>query len=263
MNTIRVIIADDERLPREYLRQLIATFSNVELLCECKTGLETVNAVFTHQPDLVFLDVQMPDLNGFEVIEEIKNEMKMPFIVFTTAYEQFALKAFEVSATDYLLKPFTEERFRDAVSRTLDLLEKDKLSETNAAIEALLKLYNQSKPEKQIEVYPARILIKANKKMLFVDTADIYWLEASGDYIKIHLKGNNYLVNDSINNFENKLDPEMFIRVHRSHIVNVKFITEFKPYFNGEYILLMANGQEVKLSRSYKDKIKKLLGKEF
>lgn len=263
MNTIRAIIADDERLPREYLKQLIVTYSNVELLCECKNGLETVNAVFTHQPDLVFLDIQMPDLNGFEVIAEIKKEMKMPFIVFTTAYEQFALKAFDVSATDYLLKPFTEERFREAVNRTFDLLEKDKLSETNAAIEALLKLYNQSKPEKQIEVYPSRILIKANKKMLFVDTADIYWLEASGDYIKIHLKGNNYLVNDSINNFENKLDPQMFIRVHRSHIVNVKFITEFKPYFNGEYILLMANGQEVKLSRSYKDKIKKLLGKEF
>lgn len=263
MNTIRVIIADDERLPREYLKQLIVAYSNVELLCECKTGLETVNAVFSHQPDLVFLDIQMPDLNGFEVIEEIKKEMKMPFIVFTTAYEQFALKAFEVSATDYLLKPFTEERFREAVNRTLDLLEKDKLSETNAAIEALLKLYNQSKPEKQIEVYPARILIKANRKMLFVDVADIYWLEASGDYIKVHLKSNYYLINDSLNNFEKMLDPEIFIRVHRSYIVNAKFIKEFKPYFNGEYILLLANGREVKLSRSYKDIIKKLSGKEL
>lgn len=263
MNTIRAIIADDERLPREYIKQLLTVFNNVELVCECKNGLETVNAVFTHQPDLIFLDIQMPDLNGFEVIEEIKKEMKMPFIVFTTAYEQFALKAFEVSATDYLLKPFTEDRFTEAVNRTLSLLEKDKLSETNAAIEALLKLYNQSKPEKQIEVYPSRILIKANRKMLFVDTDDIYWLEASGDYIKIHVKGNNYLVNDSLNNFEKTLDPEVFFRVHRSHIVNLKFITEFKPYFNGEYILLMANGQEVKLSRSYKDKLKTLLGKEF
>lgn len=263
MNTIRAIIADDERLPREYIKQLLTVFNNVELVCECKNGLETVNAVFTHQPDLIFLDIQMPDLNGFEVIEEIKKEMKMPFIVFTTAYEQFALKAFEVSATDYLLKPFTEDRFKEAVNRTLSLLEKDKLSETNAAIEALLKLYNQSKPEKQIEVYPLRILIKANRKMLFVDTDDIYWLEASGDYIKIHVKGNNYLVNDSLNNFEKTLDPEVFIRVHRSHIVNLNFITEFKPYFNGEYILLMANGQEVKLSRSYKDKLKTLLGKEF
>jgi len=263
LNTIRAIIADDERLPREYIKQLLTVFNNVELVCECKNGLETVNAVFTHQPDLIFLDIQMPDLNGFEVIEEIKKEMKMPFIVFTTAYEQFALKAFEVSATDYLLKPFTEDRFTEAVNRTLSLLEKDKLSETNAAIEALLKLYNQSKPEKQIEVYPSRILIKANRKMLFVDTDDIYWLEASGDYIKIHVKGNNYLVNDSLNNFEKTLDPEVFFRVHRSHIVNLKFITEFKPYFNGEYILLMANGQEVKLSRSYKDKLKTLLGKEF
>lgn len=263
MNTIRAIIADDERLPREYIKQLLTVFNNIELVCECKNGLETVNAVFTHQPDLVFLDIQMPDLNGFEVIEEIKKEMKMPFIVFTTAYEQFALKAFEVSATDYLLKPFTEDRFKEAVNRTLSLLEKDKLSETNAAIEALLKLYNQTKPQKQIEVYPSRILIKANRKMLFVDTDDIYWLEASGDYIKIHIKGNNYLVNDSLNNFEKTLDPEVFFRVHRSHIVNLKFITEFKPYFNGEYILLMANGQEVKLSRSYKDKLKTLLGKEF
>lgn len=263
MNTIRAIIADDERLAREYLRQLICTYSNVELICECKNGIETVNAVFTHQPDLVFLDIQMPDLNGFEVIAEIKKEMKMPFIVFTTAYEQFALKAFEVCATDYLLKPFTEDRFREAINRTLDLLKKDKLSETNAAIEALLKLYNQAKPEQSIEVYPARILIKANRKMLFVETSDIYWVEASADYIKIHLKGNNYLVNDSLGSFEKSLDPEIFIRVHRSHIVNVKYITEFKPYFNGEYILLMANGHEVKLSRSYKDTIKKFLGKDF
>jgi two-component system LytT family response regulator len=263
LNTIRAIIADDERLSREYIKQLIAGYNNVELVSECKNGLEAVNAVFTHQPDLIFLDIQMPDLNGFEVIAEIKKEMKMPFIVFTTAYEQFALKAFEVCATDYLLKPFTEERFREAVNRTLDLLEKNKLSETNAAIEALLKLYNQTKPEKPVEVYPARILVKANRKMLFVDTADIYWLEASGDYVKIHLKNNNYLVNDSLSNFETTLAPDTFIRVHRSHMVNVKFIIEFKPYFNGEYILVMGNGQEVKLSRSYKDKIRTLLGKEF
>lgn len=263
MNTIRAIIADDERLSREYIKQLLAEYTNVELVGECKNGLEAVNAAFTHQPDLIFLDIQMPDLNGFEVIEEIKKEMKMPFIVFTTAYEQFALKAFEVSATDYLLKPFTEERFREAINRTLDLLEKNKLSETNSAIEALLKLYNQTKPEKAIEIYPSRILIKANRKMLFVDTAEIFWLEASGDYVKIHLKNSSYLVNDSMAYYESTLDPGLFIRVHRSHIVNVKFITEFKPYFNGEYIIVMANGQEVKLSRSYKDKIKTLLGKEF
>lgn len=263
MNTIRAIIADDERLSREYIKQLLAQFANVELVYECKNGLEAVNAAFAHQPDLIFLDIQMPDLNGFEVIEEIKKEMKLPFIVFTTAYEQFALKAFEVSATDYLLKPFTEERFKDAINRTLDLLEKNKLSETNIAIEALLKLYNQNKPEKAIEIYPSRILIKANRKMLFVDTAGIYWLEASGDYVKIHLKNNSYLVNDSMTYYESTLDPGLFIRVHRSHIVNVKFISEFKPYFNGEYIIVMANGQEVKLSRSYKDKIKIFLGKEL
>jgi len=263
LNTIKAIIADDERLSREYIKQLITAYSNVELACECKNGLEAVNAVFTHQPDLIFLDIQMPDLNGFEVIAEIKKEMKMPFIVFTTAYEQFAIKAFEVSATDYLLKPFTEDRFRDAINRTLDLLEKNKLSETNLAVETLLKLYNQSKPKRLTGTYPERILIKANRKIFFVDTVDIHWLEASGDYIKIHLKNNNYLINDSLNNFEKQLDPGVFIRVHRSHIVNLKFITEFKPYFNGEYILVMANGQEVKLSRSYKDTIKTLFGKDL
>lgn len=174
MNTIKAIIADDERLSREYIKQLLTAYSNVELACECKNGLEAVNAVFTHQPDLIFLDIQMPDLNGFEVIAEIKKEMKMPFIVFTTAYEQFAIKAFEVSATDYLLKPFTEDRFRDAINRTLDLLEKNKLSETNLAVEALLKLYNQSKPERLTGTYPERILIKTNRKIFFVDTVDIH-----------------------------------------------------------------------------------------
>jgi two-component system, LytTR family, response regulator len=263
MNPIKVIIADDERLARDYIRQLLAGYVNMVIIDECKNGLDTVNAVFSKQPDLIFLDIQMPDLNGFEVIQEIKKEMKMPFIIFTTAYEQFALRAFEVSATDYLLKPFTENRFDEAVKKAIDQLEKNKLSETTAAVEALLRLYNQKKQEKELEVYPSRILVKTNKRMLFVNTDDIYWLEASGDYVKINLKSNNYLINESLSNFEKTLDPDIFIRVHRSHIVNVNFITEFKPYFNGEYILVMGNGQEVKLSRSYKDKIKTLLGKDF
>lgn len=262
MKPIRAIIADDERLSREYIKQLLATQDTIEIICECNNGLETVNAVFAQQPDLLFLDIQMPDLNGFDVIREIKKEMKVPFVVFTTAYEQFALKAFEVSAADYLLKPFTADRFNEAIKKTIELLEKNKLSETNAAIEALLKLYNQKKEGKEIGMYPSRLLVKVNKRMLFVSIDEIVWLEASGDYVKIHLKHGNYLINDNLHTIEQTLSPEIFIRIHRSHIVNVKCIVEFKPYFNGEYILVMNNGHEVKLSRSYKDKIKTLLGKD-
>jgi len=263
MNPIRTIIADDESLAREYLRKLFASCEHVELVSECRNGIEAVNAIIQYQPDLVFLDIQMPDLNGFEVIREIRKETKLPFIIFATAYEQFALKAFEVSAVDYLLKPFTEHRFNEALRKAIDLLGKNKLAETNAAIEALLRLYNRERETKPVEIYPSRMLIKANKKLLFVNTSDIRRLEASGDYVKVFAREQVYLVNDSLSNLEQTLDPTVFVRVHRSHIVNVQGIVEFRPYFNGEYILLMNNGHEVKLSRSYKDKVRLLLGKDF
>jgi two-component system LytT family response regulator len=262
MNPVKALIADDERLAREYLKQLLACHAGIEIIGECRNGVETVNAIFSLQPGLVFLDIQMPDLNGFDVIREVQKEMSMPAIVFTTAYEEFALKAFDVSAVDYLLKPFTEERFSEAITKALGLMEKNRLSETNAAIETLLKLYNQKKESRPLEIYPSRILVKANKRIFFVSVEDIIWLEASGDYVKIHLKDAHYLLNDSLNNIEQTLDPQRFIRVHRSHMVNLECITEFKPYFNGEYILVMNNRQEVKLSRSYKDKMKTLLGKD-
>lgn len=263
MNPVRAVIADDEKLSREYLRKLAGACPALEIIAECRNGLETVNTIFSQQPDLVFLDIQMPDLNGFDVIQEVRKEMKMPFIIFTTAYEQFALKAFEVSATDYLLKPFTAERFEDALQKALEQLDRNRLSGTNAAVEALLKLYNQQKEARRLEVYPSRLLVKTNKRMLFVATEDIYWLEAAGDYVKIHLRDQHYLLNESLNNLEQTLDPATFIRVHRSHMVNSKFIAEFKPYFNGEYILVLENRQEVKLSRSYKEKIRPLLGRDL
>lgn len=262
MAPVKALIADDERLAREYLRQLLETRTDMVVAGECRNGLETVNSIFSLQPDLVFLDIQMPDLNGFDVIKEVQKEMKMPAVVFTTAYEQFALKAFDVSAVDYLLKPFTEERFKEAVTKALDLAQKNKLSETNAAIESLLKLYNEKKEPGRGESFPGRILVKANKRIFFVNVEEIIWLEASGDYVRIHLKDASYLLNDSLNNIEQSFDPRLFIRVHRSHIVNLECIVEFKPYFNGEYILVMNNRQEVKLSRSYKDRIKTLLGKD-
>ncbi len=262
MNPVKAIISDDERLAREYLKQLVAKHDNIEIVGECRNGIETVNAIFALQPDLLFLDIQMPDLNGFDVIREVQKETKMPAVVFTTAYEQFALKAFDVSAVDYLLKPFTEERFTQAVTKVLGLMEKDKQSETNTAIETLLALYNQKKNLFGPGTYPSRLLVKANKRIFFVSVEDIIWLEASGDYVKIHLQDAHYLINDSLSNIEQTLDPRRFIRVHRSHIVNLECIIEFKPYFNGEYILVMSNRQEVKLSRSYKDKISTLLGKD-
>lgn len=263
MNPVRTIIADDEQLSRNYIRKLLSAHENLELICECRNGLETVNAVLQHQPDLLFLDIQMPDLNGFDVIHEISKDVKMPFIIFATAYEQFALKAFEVSAVDYLLKPFTEERFNEAVRKTVGQLEKNKLAEANTAIEALVKLYNREKGISAAEQYPSRMLIKANKKLFFIDNTDIRRLEASGDYVKVYTRDQVHLVNDSLNKLENSLDPAVFVRVHRSHIVNLNFISEFRPYFNGEYILLLSNGHEVKLSRSYKEKIRFFLGKDF
>jgi two-component system LytT family response regulator len=256
---IKAIIADDEKLSREYIRRLLADHPTIEIVQECKTGLETLNAILTNKIDLVFLDIQMPELNGFDVIREVKKTNLMPFVIFITAFDQYAVKAFSVSALDYILKPFDKQKFDESVTKAITTVLKHDNSRVSTAIDLLLKMYDEIRKDVTNKPDFTRILVKSNKKMCFVNIEEIYWFEASGDYVRIHLAEKQFLINESIQNLESKLDPNIFIRVHRSYIVNKSFITEFKHHYNGEYTLILQNNDQVKLSRSYKGKLDYLM----
>jgi two-component system, LytTR family, response regulator len=260
MKKISCIVIDDEPLAIDVIKLYLLKFDNIEVIAECLNGVEAVNAILEKRPDLLFLDVQMPDLNGFEVLKEI-DVQKKPVVVFTTAYDNYAIQAFDVNAADYLLKPFAEDRFDVAVARALTVIQSADYQNINRALEALVRTYDQLKEQEYRRPWATqRLLVKENRKIFFVKTSEIRWIEAAGDYVQIYTENKFHLINDSLSSLENKLDPKTFIRIHRSSIVNVDYIKEFQPYFNGEYKIILKNGEVLKLSRTYKDKIKELFG---
>ncbi len=229
---------------------------------ECTNGVEALNSIISLAPDLIFLDVQMPDLNGFEVLRELQPE-KTPMVIFITAYDQFALKAFEVNATGYLLKPFEKARFDATVRNAIALVRQSKKSALETKLRDLLLDYEAWKTSSTKTVtYLSRILIKESRKAFFIKTADVLYFEASGDYVSIHTPEKKYLIHESLQHLERNLDPEQFIRIHRSTIVGIDAIRELHPHFNGEYLVLLKNGVKLKLSRSYKENLKHIKGSE-
>ena len=254
---IQALIVDDERLARNVIKKFLQEYDNIELVAESSTGLEALHHIEELKPDLVFLDIQMPDLNGFEVIKEVGSQWK-PVYIFITAHNKYAVEAFEASALDYLLKPFTQERFDIALKKAFDHLTAFKESKVNMEIEKLLKKYSELKNPEGNPQYIQRILVKENKKISMLPMKDVYYIESSGDYVKLQLKSKCHLLNESLSNLESQLDPKQFLRIHRSFIVNIDYIKEFIPHFNGEYFVIMENDAQVKLSRSYKDQFKGL-----
>jgi len=259
MKAMRTIIVDDEKLSRDLIRTLLKDHPLIETIAECTNGLEALQCIVDTQPDLVFLDIQMPDLNGFQVIKELPGDNK-PLFIFVTAYDKYALHAFEVSAVDYLLKPFTEERFNSAIQKAFSHVSGTRQSEFNKAVEKLLAIYADLKLKDIKKEWLNRILVRENKKIFLVSLKDVYCLEASGDYVRVHLKNKSHLVNNSLNNLETQLDPDQFVRIQRSAIINKERIKEFIPHFNGEYVIVLENDLQVKLSRSYKHLFKELAG---
>jgi two-component system LytT family response regulator len=247
--TIKAIIADDESLARNIIRKYLLDFPEINIIAECDNGLTALNTINELNPDLVFLDIQMPDLDGLSLLNELK---EIPLIIFTTAFSQYAIQAFEKNAVDYLLKPFDKGRFAVAVEKAME--KKSSPSFLEKKINTLQTTLNQIlDADKKITT---RLLIKGKNAYSFLDVKDITWFEAHSDYVKIHTKEKYYLKNISLNELESKLNPQVFIRIHRSTIVNVSYVKEMKPYFNGEYHLFLTTGEKLKLSRSYKDKLK-------
>ena len=248
---IKALIVDDEPLARSMTRRMLDGHSNIELVGECESGEEAGAAIRILKPDLVFLDVQMPGLDGFAVIESLASE-RLPQIVFITAYDQYAVRAFDVHALDYLLKPFDRERFEQALRRAVRQIETEKGGEAH---ERILSMLAGREPR-----YLERFIIKTEGRVFFLKADEIEWIEAEGNYVLLHTDGKGHLFREAISSLEAKLDPRKFQRVGRSAIVNLDSIRELQPWFRGDYKIILHDGTELKLSHRFRDNLNKYLG---
>jgi two-component system LytT family response regulator len=250
---IRVLLVDDESLAREMLREMLQDDPQVTIVGESCNGREALEAIRAHSPDLLFLDVQMPELGGFEVLAALGKEI--PRVIFVTAYDQYAVRAFEVHALDYLLKPFDRERFDISWQRARAQILRDRDGGTDQRILALLQ------EMKAGNKYLERLVIKAGGRIYFLETTEIDWIEAEGNYVSVHSGKKSHLLRETISSLEGQLDPKKFVRIHRSSIVRIDRIQELQPWFHGEYRIILQNGTQLTLSRNYRDKLQEALGK--
>ena len=254
MKKIKVLVVDDEPLARERLTSLLSQEPDVELVGPARDGEEAITAIHDDSPDLVFLDVQMPQMNGFDVIEAVGTD-KMPLVIFVTAYDQHALKAFQVRALDYLLKPFDRERFGDALQRARKQLDREETGDLGRRLLALVKDLRRDQPRSD------RLVVKSGGRLFFLRTDEIDWVEAAGNYVRLHVGPASHLLRETMNAIEGRLDPEKFFRIHRSRIVNMERIQELQPWLNGEYAVLLRTGTRLTLSRGYREQLQDRLGK--
>ena len=248
----RVLVADDEPLARERLRMLLTSEPWLELVAECQNGIEAIEAIQSLTPDLVFLDVQMPEFDGFAVLDAIGADA-MPLVIFVTAHDQYAVRAFKVHALDYLLKPFDRQRFDEALQHVRARLTSDHRDINRRALALLEELRAQSS-------HMERMVIKAGGRAFFLKTDEIDWVEAEGKYVRLHVGKESYLVREAISTLESQLDPKKFLRIHRSTIVNIDRIRELQPWFHNEYRVILRDGTELMLSRSCRKRLSELLG---
>ncbi len=252
---IRALIVDDEPLAREKIRTLLAGDPEIEVVRECAGGRDAVNAIREHTPDLLFLDIQMPELDGFGVLQQIGRE-RIPVIIFVTAYDEYALKAFEVHALDYLLKPFDRDRFETALGRAKKRVRSQRTDDLNERVVSLLTQLQERSGGDWLE----RLVVKTSGRIYFVSVDEIDWIEAAGNYVELHVGSRSHLVRVTMKGLEERLDPREFVRVHRSAIVNIRRIREMQPWFSGEYLLVLEGGAKVTTGQSYRPALRTLLG---
>lgn len=249
---IRVIVADDEASVRHRLRNLLAAEAGVEIVAECSDALQTIAAVRTHNPDLLLLDIEMQDADGFQVLNSIAGD-HLPIVIFTSAHDQHAVRAFEAHALDYLLKPLDQHRLHTAIERArTELLKTHDHQLTHRILDLLAEGRTGSQTDR-------RLVIKTAGRVVLVDMDEIDWVEAAGNYVQLKTSGGCYLVRDGIARFSEKLDPSQFARIHRSVIVNVRKIKELQPCNRGEYIVVLKDGKQLSCSRSYRVKLQQFI----
>ncbi len=247
----RTVIVDDEPLARERLKNWLKDEPDIEVAAECGDGLQAVEVLARERPDLVFLDIQMPELDGFGVLAEL-GEAVPPAVIFVTAYDQFAVRAFEVHAVDYLLKPFDRERFQAALRRALERLQRER-PEARAARLATLTAELRPQPKPAL-----RLAVKTEGRVLLVRTADVDWIEAADNYVVLHAGPQTHLLRETLTSIESRLDSARFLRISRSTIVNIEQIRELQPLFHGEHVVILRDGTRLTLSRTHRDKLKEL-----
>jgi two-component system, LytTR family, response regulator len=267
---IRALIVDDESLAREALLVMLDDDPEIEVIAECRNGKEAVTVIREQSPDVVFLDIQMPEMDGFQVIEEV-GAMRMPVTIFVTAYDKHALRAFEAHALDYLLKPFDHDRFDTTLQRAKTFVRQQKLGEISDNLLAVLqhmKLKTSESPsetdniklDKATHKEPIdRVVIKSSGRIYFLKIEEIDWVEGAGDYLTLHSGSQTHLIRETMGNFHAKLDAQKFLRTHRSTIVNIERIKDIRPLSKGEYVITLTSGKRLKSSRGYRHELQRLL----
>jgi len=254
--TIRALIVDDEPLARRRLERLLEGEPDAELVAACGTGPEAVESIRRHAPDLLFLDVQMPGLDGFGVLESL-GEAVPPAVVFVTAFDAYAVQAFEANALDYLLKPFDADRFHRAFQRAEERLRRPEAGTAPAQLTRLLETLNRQR------TIAERLAIRTDGRVYFVRVADIDWIETASNYVRLHAGKTSHLLREPLSSLELRLDPERFLRIHRTTVVNVERLRELQPWFSGEFIAILHDGTRLKVSRGYRDRVARWLGQNL
>jgi len=250
---LRVLIVDDEPLARERIRALLRDAPDAEVVGECGDGRRALAAIRRRRPDLLFLDVQMPELDGFAVLRAL-DPTELPAVIFVTAYDRYALRAFEVHALDYLLKPFDRERFHRALARARTQIERDRRGTLDARLLALLEDLRPGR--KRLE----RLVVKEGGRVFFLRAEEIDWVEAQGNYARLHIGRETHLVRETMARLEAGLDPKQFARIHRSTIVNLERVRELLPDFHGDSVVVLRDATRLTLSRGYRERFRELLG---
>lgn len=251
---IKTLIVDDEPLARARIRRFLASEKDVEIVGEAGDGDAAVENAKRLKPDLMFLDIQMPETAGLEVVEQLAND-HMPVVIFVTAYDQYAIQAFDVHAIDYLLKPYTRERFGRALDRARKQLSKTSRTDLD---ERLMSLLEHAAGAEQRHLQ--RLMIKSSGRIYFIKADEVDWIGAEGNYVNLHVGRETHLLRETMSHLSTKLDPEKFVRIHRSTIVNVDRVKELQPLFSGDYVTILRDGTQLNLSRAYREKSLKLFG---
>ncbi len=249
--TLRVLIVDDETWARRRIAGLLEAEPDVEIVGECADGAAAVQDILALSPDLVFLDVQMPEFDGFDVLHAVGTE-RMPLVVFATAYDAYAVKAFEANALDYLLKPFDEERFHRSLERAREEIQKTQLVR-GEGLQALIRALGDSRRHLR------RLAVKDRGRVLFLPAGDVDWFEAAGNYVTLHVGSSEYLIRDTVSGLEARLDPDQFVRIHRSTIVNLDRVQGLAPWAQGEQVMTLKDGTTLTVGRAFRGRLDHLL----
>ncbi|HET9334130.1 MAG TPA: LytTR family DNA-binding domain-containing protein [Gemmatimonadota bacterium] len=265
MEPIRTIIVDDEPLGRSRIAALLEDEDDIEIVAQCGDGAEALRVIGELQPQLLFLDIQIPGMTGFDLLRSL-DRANAPIVIFVTAHDEFAIQAFDVHALDYLLKPFDDERFYEALDRARAHMHDHDASALRHRLRDFLREANGDlghQPRDRERRQLTRIVVKDGDRILFLKVDDVDWIEAADYYAKIHVAGSTYMIRETLANLEAQLDPERFVRIHRSTIVNLDRVQEMQPWFHGAFVVLLVDGTELRLSRSRREHLQTRLQQTF